>query len=1036
MAGGKKKKTQKEQKSVMDILSESVVPGMPTDEDIADDMEMIVEEQKAIDEEIYQAFSDRMMELLSGTDKAIDEPQMRALYGEYVEFYGQVSQDPELMKDAGGHALNPDSQEANNKISALWVEHLQEKGFLPPPPLQEEKKVTPLQPQVVDSQVPSLEQEAYQNFADWMKGLDLRDHGFPTIKDSDQEKKLIGELWPEYQEFQKKTMQDKSLMVDDHGTALEPDSPAAAEKIGDLWEKHLQEKGVVAPKQTAEEKKQVDEVDPDFAKWMRSLNPHDEIGMPYVPNSPEQKEVIQGLWQEYQEFYEKARQDKTLLVDSEGKALEPDSLEGSKKISDQWEKHLQEKGVIDPPSPAKEKTQTKDAPPPPAQGGGQDAPPPPPAQGDKKDTPAKDPFAAFKAMDPEAKKNTAYAMRSLGDAVYHSGAAYGGLGPAHRVADPDGKAGLYAAAFMKSVAAAGDDPNKLAVTTKAAKGYFDYLDRFSKVCDQQLKDIQLVQDGAMSQEDYRKKYRNRANWNRPIEQDRALVQQMKTVAVQMKGNMIGTCIPTEMTGQELQDHLAANAKRNEPFRKIREQEEKERKAAVGRFQEGVTKPFARNYLLADQRAAQANLQALDATRRMLATRSVAREKLGKSGLGKHEAAVNAEYQKGLKDMLTAANKYRELATMDTSKMNDKQLAAYQKAMRQANLDMRKSAEKFMKMKEAHRGRDTIYDSRAAIGSHPMFHREQGDPEYQFAKSMLAVARQNDRTADRERTTLKAGFNQDRARFQQVQDQRMYEMRREYLIQAGVIKETPYQKQQRELQQRQAQQIQQQRMTRPGQVVQQGQVIQPGQPLRPGMVIAPPPQTMTPQAQAMQAQTVYRQTTMQYQTAQATVQQLQVQMLQAQQQLAIAEAARQQARANFLSAQIQLVQMGMQPIQPGMQMQAGMQPMQPGMQMMQPGMPQMQAGPRPVQAGPQTPAAPQQSIPKPPPAPTAPQPPKKPVGAEPIDAQALNDQYRKLKRVEPPKPKKPMSAEEWRKIQQEKKAAQAQSPSKQQGMGPK
>ncbi len=518
----------------------------------------------------------------------------------------------------------------------------------------------------------------------------------------------------------------------------------------------------------------------------------------------------------------------------------------------------------------------------------QPAPPPPPA--DKKtDTPQpeKSAFEVFKGMDVDDKKNILHGIVAQDQALTAAWAAYGRGGKAHFAADPESKGGLYRAQFLKRVNGAADDPDKAVVDDKTSQGFHQYVTDLVKVADQQLIDIQLVEDGSMSREEYWGKYRSAANWNRPLEEDKALVEQIRDKTVALARNLVGVAVDAKMPAEEMDMTMAKLASVNMPFQHIRQQAEAYKKGVTERFEKNVTATYEKNYLLAQQRSAQevaGRMGSFDDE--MQARLDEMAEKRKKS----KKPTEKSPQEKSLEELQKTTKAFRDLANTDTSQMSKEDLLKHDLALSQATMAMDKAAKDFLKVNKGDR-----------ISS------RYSDPINDLARQVAAAADYTSTMSKANRAQLRTNYAADRRRMEQAVAQRTTAMRTEYMRQAGMLPQAP------------AQQMRQM------------------------------PQQM--QAQFMQAQTAYRQTTMQFQAAQTTMQSLQMQMLQAQRNLAAAEMARYQARMQYLDVQIQMAQMGMAPQQMGMApQQMGMAPQQMGMMPQQMGMTPMQMGMMPMQMG--------------------------------------------------------------------------------------
>ena len=600
-----------------------------------------------------------------------------------------------------------------------------------------------------------------------------------------------------------------------------------------------------------------------------------------------------------------------LLVDDEGKALDPSTdayqklwaaieeyvmFDGNTPVSDEEEKkRLDAYRAADP---AQRKEMLKDVlssdepklessvaagsdkqaapPPPPTTETTQATPPPPPTKSTA--------FDAFKALPPDDKKNILYGLRAQDDALSEALRQYGPYGAAIQ-----GVPGAMAcrSAFLNRIGAAGDNPDKACFMDRASQGYYQFLTNNIKVFDQQLKDIQLVADGSMTPEAYKKKYRTSANWNRPIEADRLLVQQMREKTMGVVSRMPGVVVDAPIPKEKMEKLVARQAEANKVYQQARVSEETYRRGVVQRFNDNVCKNKRIEWANAETYGAH---QALGRSQQALSALERRKYELYVQRAGSATPREMSAEEKGIDEILAKVDAYKKLASTDTSKMTDEQRMKHQKALIDANHEVTKATTDFMKSQQAEKRHFWQKES----------------PAVALASQINGNFRIGEVTAQSIKRRVNAEYYQDMRRMHNTLQQRTYQTRVQYMQQQGIL-------------------------PRPQQVQQQQQIK------------AQAPQVA---AQVKQTGATLRQATGQVAAAQSTVQQLQIQMMQAQRALAQAEIARYQARMAYLDAQIQMAQMGMAPQmrQPQMQVQ------QPQMQVQQPQMQQPSASSTPIMPG--------------------------------------------------------------------------------------
>ena len=443
------------------------------------------------------------------------------------------------------------------------------------------------------------------------------------------------------------------------------------------------------------------------------------------------------------------------------------------------------------PAPAGTETSTaaqeekKETPPPTST----EAPPPPPTEKTEKpaaDQPEKSAFEVFRGLDIDDKKNILAGILAQGQALSAAGAAYGRGGTAYQGLQESGKNGLFHRAFMSRVNASMNDPDKAVAADELAKGYFKTLTGYIRAYDQQLTDIQLVKDGSMSREEYWGKYRSRENWDRPLEADIALVQQMKSRATALSANLVGVAVDTRMPADQMDMVVAKQASVNMPFQKIREQADAYKKGVEERFEKNVTANYEKNYLLAQQRSAQV---VAGRTGDLMGDMEHRLDEMRKERESSKKPKEKSPQEKSLEELHRATKGFTDLAGVDTSKMSKEELVKYDFALSQAAKSMEQAAKDY---------------SQIAAGGR--FRRKQ-DPMAQVANQIEAAAGYTSKMTREERARLRSGYASDRRRMEQAVAQRTQDMRMNYMRQAGMLPAAPAQQMRQAPQQMQAQYMQ-------------------------------------------------------------------------------------------------------------------------------------------------------------------------------------------------------------------------------------
>ncbi len=431
------------------------------------------------------------------------------------------------------------------------------------------------------------------------------------------------------------------------------------------------------------------------------------------------------------------------------------------------------------------KEEKKETPPPTST----EAPPPPPTEKTEKpaaDQPEKSAFEVFRGLDTDDKKNILSGILAQGQALSAAGAAYGRGGTAYQGLQESGKNGLFHRAFMSRVNASMNDPDKAVAADELAKGYFKTLTGYIRAYDQQLTDIQLVKDGSMSREEYWGKYRSRENWDRPLEADIALVQQMKSRATALSANLVGVAVDTRMPADQMDMVVAKQASVNMPFQKIREQADAYKKGVEERFEKNVTANYEKNYLLAQQRSAQV---IAGRTGDLMGDMEHRLDEMRKERESSKKPKEKSPQEKSLEELHRATKGFTDLAGVDTSKMSKEELVKYDFALSQAAKSMEQAAKDY---------------SQIAAGGR--FRRKQ-DPMAQVANQIEAAAGYTSKMTREERARLRSGYASDRRRMEQAVAQRTQDMRMNYMRQAGMLPAAPAQQMRQAPQQMQAQYMQ-------------------------------------------------------------------------------------------------------------------------------------------------------------------------------------------------------------------------------------
>ncbi|MCR4764431.1 MAG: hypothetical protein K5696_12970 [Lachnospiraceae bacterium] len=557
---------------------------------------------------------------------------------------------------------------------------------------------------------------------------------------------------------------------------------------------------------------------------------------------------------------------------------------------------------------------------------------------------SQDPFLELPVDD---QKNILYGIRMHDMAFQAILEEYGAGGPEHENLGRIG--GPSRDVFMSMIQEGITDPQKAVAPNAASMAYYQQMSRAVTFFNQQLEDLRQVDNGTMTPETYKMKYRSKENWDRPLEDDKRLVEGLRQQADAQMKNMAGVVVLKDLqTPQQRKEELQKKAEVNRRFQKPRLQETQYDRACKQRYMASARRTADRNILQAEQYATMENMTGINDKIQTLYDRY-------------HERYPNTfpttQPDLSLAATLKALAIWRGLVTKDTSGMNQAELLDHEKKIASARREVSQKADLFISEKEKQPRR---FWQRSL----------KRDTEYKMAQGLKEDFAQLEQQVGRRREDVKQRFRADKQDIQEMVTDRIDQMRRNFIRRLGLIPEAP-QRQQAAAPQMQAAPVRQGVMPQMQGAMPMRQGVMPQMqampPQRQQMMVPRMPQ-MTPQMQGamsvrqgvmpqmapgytpvqwtvvqvyQQADSAYQQSTRMYQTAATAYQRLQMQVMQAQRALAQAEMARNAARMQVLDAQMGLVQMGMNP------MQMGMNPVQMGMNPAQMGMAPMQATPAPT-----------------------------------------------------------------------------------------